>query len=85
MGLLLKLLTLPVSGPIEGVVWIAKKVAEQADKELYDAEKVQGQLMELELRYDLEEISEEEYLATEQVLLERLRISRERQAAESEK
>jgi len=60
-------------------------VAEQADKELYDAEKVQGQLMELELRYDLEEISEEEYLATEQVLLERLRISRERQAAESEK
>jgi len=41
--------------------------------------------MELELRYDLEEISEEEYLATEQVLLERLRISRERQAAESEK
>ena len=85
MGLLLKLLTLPVSGPIEGVVWIAKKVAEQADKELHDAEKVQGQLMELELRYDLEEISEEEYLATEQVLLERLRISRERQAAESEK
>jgi len=85
MGLLLKLLTLPVSGPIEGVVWIAEKLAEQADKELYDAEKVQGQLMELELRYDLEEISEEEYLATEQVLLERLRISRERQAAESEK
>jgi hypothetical protein len=84
MGLLLKLLTLPVSGPIEGVVWIAKKVAEQADKELYDPEGVHGQLMELELRYDLEEISEEEYLATEQILLERLRIGRERQAAESE-
>lgn len=84
MGLLLKLLTLPVSGPILGVVWIAKKMAEQADKELYDAEKVHGQLMELELRYDLGEISEEEYLATEQILLERLRIGRERQAAESE-
>lgn len=85
MDLLLKLLTLPISGPIEGMVWIAKKVAEQADNELYDAEKVHGQLMELELRYDLEEISEEEYLATEQILLERLRIGQERQAAESEK
>ena len=84
MGWILKLLTLPVLGPIEGVTWIAKKVAEQADKELYDEEKVRGQLMELELRYDLGEISEEEYLATEQILLERLRISRERQAAENE-
>lgn len=84
MGLLLKLLTLPISGPIEGVVWIAKKVAEQADRELYDAEKVHGQLMELELNYDLGEINEEEYLATEEILLERLRIGRERQAAENE-
>ncbi len=84
MGWLLKLLTFPVLGPIEGVTWIAKKVAEQADKELYDEEKVRGQLMELELQYDLREISEEEYLATEEVLLGRLRISRERQAEEDE-
>jgi hypothetical protein len=66
------------------VTWIAKKVAEQADKELYDEEKVRGQLMELELKYDLREISEEEYLAAEEILLGRLRISRERQAAENE-
>lgn len=84
MGWILKLLTFPVLGPIEGVTWIAKKVAEQADKELYDEEKVRGQLMELELKYDLKEISEEEYLATEEVLLGRLRISRERQAEEDE-
>lgn len=84
MGLLIKLLTLPVMGPIEGVVWIAKKVAEQADKELYDEEKVRGQLIELELRYDLGEINEEEYLAAEEILLGRLRIIRERKAAESE-
>jgi len=84
VGWLLKLLTLPVLGPIEGVTWIAKKVAEQADKELYDEEKVRGQLMELELKYDLREISEEEYLAAEEILLGRLRISRERQAEEDE-
>jgi hypothetical protein len=66
------------------VTWIAKKVAEQAEKELYDEDKVRGQLMELELHYDLGEIGEEEYLAAEEILLGRLRIIRERQAAENE-
>ena len=59
-------------------------MAEQAEKELYDEDKVRGQLMELEVRYDLGEISEEEYMAAEEALLERLRVIRERQAAESE-
>jgi len=84
MGFLIDLLTFPVMGPIKGVVWIAEKVAEQADMEMYDEDKVRGQLMELELRYDLEEISEEEYLAAEEALLEQLRVIRERQAAERE-
>ena len=84
MGFLVNLLALPVMGPIKGVVWIAKKVAEQADTEVYDGDKVRGQLIELELRYDLEEFGEEEYLAAEEALLERLRVIRERQAAERE-
>lgn len=79
MGILGKLLTLPVSGPIKGVLWIGEKVAEQVDRELYDEDKVRGQLMELELRYDMGEISEEEYLAAEDELLDRLKIIRERQ------
>jgi hypothetical protein len=81
MGFLTDLLTFPVLGPIKGVIWIAEKVNEQVEKELYDEEKVRGQLMEMELRLDLGEISEEEYLEVEEVLLERLRIIRERQAA----
>jgi hypothetical protein len=84
MGFLTDLLTFPVLGPIKGVVWIAEKVAEQADRELYDEEAVRGQLMELELRYDLGEIGEEEYLAAEEALLERLKVIRERQVAERE-
>jgi hypothetical protein len=84
MGFLIDLLTFPVMGPIKGVVWIAEKVAEQADMEMYNEDKVRGQLVELELRYDLGEISEEEYLAAEEALLERLRVIRERQAAERE-
>ena len=84
MGFLIDLLTLPVTGPLKGLIWIAEKVAEQADKVLYDEDAVRGQLMELELHYDLGEISEEEYLEAEEALLERLRVIRERQAAERE-
>ena len=80
MGFLTNLLTFPVMGPIKGVMWIAEKVDEQVEKELYDEDAVRGKLMELELRLDLGEISEEEHLEAEEVLLERLRIIRERQA-----
>jgi hypothetical protein len=81
MGLI-DLLTFPMMGPIKGVIWIAEKLNEQAEKELYGEDAVRGQLMELELRYDLGEISEDEYLAAEEALLARLKVSRERQAAE---
>ncbi len=78
MGFLVDLLTFPVLGPIKGVIWIAEKVDEQVEKELYDEDKVRGQLMELELRLDVGEISEEEYLEAEEVLLDRLKVIRER-------
>jgi hypothetical protein len=81
MGFLTDLLTFPVLGPIKGIVWIAEKVSEQAEKELYDEDKLRGQLMELELHYDLGEIDEQEYLAAEEILLERLRVARERKAS----
>ncbi len=84
MGFLFDLLTLPVSGPLKGVMWITEKVAEQVDKELYDEDKIRGQLMELELLYDQGEMSDDDYLANEEILLERLRISRERRAPEDE-
>jgi hypothetical protein len=81
MGFLFDLLTFPVTGPIKGVVWIAEKVAEQAELEFFSEDKIRGQLMELELRYDLGEIGKEEYLAAEDILLERLRAARDRQSA----
>jgi hypothetical protein len=84
VGFLFKLLTLPVTGPFQGVIWIAEKLVEQVDKELYDEDKVRGQLMELELHFDMGEIGEEEYLAAEDVLLARLKVIRERQAAARE-
>ncbi|MCJ7620595.1 MAG: gas vesicle protein GvpG [Anaerolineae bacterium] len=84
MGFLTNLLTFPVLGPVKGVMWVAEKLSEQAEKELYDKDKLRGYLMELELRYDLGEIEEEEYLAAEEILLERLKVAREHQTASSE-
>lgn len=84
METLLNLLTFPILGPIRGVQWIAEKVAEQAERELYSEDAVRGQLTELELRFDLGEITEQEYLTAEEVLLGRLRVVRERQTAEGE-
>jgi len=84
MSFLIDLLTLPVMGPIKGVIWIAEKVSEQAEKEIYSEGAVRGKLMELELRFDLGEINEEEYMEAEEALLARLKIIRERQAAQRE-
>ena len=84
MGFLINLLTFPVLGPIKGVMWIAEKVVEQADKEVYDEDKLRGLLMELELRFELGEMAEQEYLAAEEVLLERLKVARQRKTAGSE-
>jgi hypothetical protein len=84
MGFLAKLVTLPITGPIQGVLWIAGKINEQVENELYDEGKVRGQLLELEMRYDLGEIDEEEYLSVEEALLQRLKEIRERQAAAGE-
>ena len=81
MGLVTNLLTLPVSGPFRGVMWIVQKLAEQAEHTMYDEGAVRAQLLELELRYDLKEIDEDEYLAAEEELLAQLKAVREHNAA----
>jgi len=80
MGLFLDLLTLPVLGGPRMVHWVAKKVTEEAEREVLDEDKVRGQLLELQVRYDLGEITEEEYDEQESVLVERLNAIREAKA-----
>lgn len=81
MGILLDLLALPLTGPIYGTLWVAEKLREQAENEMYDEGKVRGKLMELEMLLDLGEISEDEYLTAEDDLLERLKEIRAYKAA----
>jgi hypothetical protein len=71
VGLITGLLTLPLA-PVRGTVWIAARVAEQAARELDEETGIRRELAELEMRYDLGEISEAEYAEAEESLFERL-------------
>ena len=39
MGLFTGLLTLPLA-PVRGVVWVAEQVAQEADRQLYDEDRI---------------------------------------------
>lgn len=72
MNLLLRILTLPVSGPLEAAWWTANKLAERAEEVYYDDAPIKAALLDLELRLDLGKITEEEFEAEEAILLARL-------------
>jgi len=80
VGFVFDLLTSPVLGPIRGVHWLATKVAEAAEGELLDEDRVRNELLELQMRLDEGEISEEEYDEQEKVLVEQLNAIREAKA-----
>lgn len=76
MGLITGLLTLPLA-PVRGVAWVAEKVAEEAERELYDENRILRELIELETARDRGEIDEEHFDFAVDQLLERLQIGRE--------
>ena len=75
MGLITGLLTLPLA-PVRGTVWLAERIQEQAENELYDEGTIQAQLMEIEAAREAGEIGEEEATLAEDALLERLIAAR---------
>lgn len=83
MSILGSILAFPLLGPVGGVSWIANQLLTQVENELYDEDAVRGQMVELELRYDLGELSEEAFTAGEDVLLERIKQIREHHAAQN--
>jgi len=68
--------------PLKGLVWLAEKVDEVAARELSDEGRLKDKLMELQLRFELDEISEEEYTRQETELLDRLNTIQEEQKNE---
>ena len=71
MGLITGLLTLPLA-PVRGTVWLAERIQEQAEQELYDESAIRRSLFELEEARDSGALSDEEIDAAENELLERL-------------
>lgn len=77
MSLLLKLVTLPFTGPLDAAWWTAKKLAERAEEVYYDDAPIRSALLDLELRLELGEIDEEAFEAEETELLNHLNEIRE--------
>jgi hypothetical protein len=68
--------------PLKGLIWVADKVDQAAAKELYGKDNLKDKLMELQLRFELDEISEEEYTKQEGELLDRLSKAMEENGSE---
>jgi hypothetical protein len=62
--------------PVKGFLGIFKKIHEMVEQELSDETYLREKLMALRLRFELDEISEEEYSQQERELLERLDAAR---------
>lgn len=75
------LLLLPIKGPIAGFRWVMSTIQKMADEELMNDQPWKERLIELQMRLELGEITEEEYVAEEAVVFQALRDIRARREA----
>lgn len=80
--MLLRLLTLPIAGPVRAGWWVVERVVGAAEAELYDEDRIVAALRTLAAEVEDGRITEEEYAAGEAALLERLVEARRRRAIE---
>ncbi|HET6818843.1 MAG TPA: gas vesicle protein GvpG [Mycobacteriales bacterium] len=71
MGLIRGLVLLPLA-PVAGVVWIADRLADEAERQLHDDGALRLQLADLAAAYDRGEISADEYDRIEEELLRQM-------------
>ena len=82
--MLLKLLTLPITGPLDGIFWLGEQILERANAELDDKENLQKQLLALQLAFDIGDISEEDFEIQEEELLLEIQAMEEEEEEEEE-
>src|SRR5919112_5768512 len=73
MGLLTNLLFFPVTGPVAGIRWSLGQVEKVVVEELTDDAPVKQELMELQMKLELGDIDDDEYVRREADLMTRLR------------
>jgi len=71
MGLLTGLLTWPLT-PLRGVLWLAERVQQQAERVYYDPVSIRNQIAELDRALAAGEISEQECEQAQEELISRL-------------
>jgi gas vesicle protein GvpG len=76
MGLITGLLTLPLA-PVRGTVWIAEKLAEEAERELQSERSPRRRLLVAERQLELGLLTEEEYEVIEEAALDQLEAEQE--------
>ncbi|MFF3412517.1 gas vesicle protein GvpG [Streptomyces sp. NPDC002742] len=74
MGLITGLLTLPIA-PVRGVIWVAEKLHDAAERELHDPCVLRAQLAVLNREFEDGGISLEEFEREEERLLDRLHVA----------
>jgi hypothetical protein len=72
------ILMLPLKGPIAGIKWIMRTIQKMADEELLNDQPWKERLIELQMRLELGEIQEEEYVREEAAVFQALRDIRAR-------
>jgi cytochrome c-type biogenesis protein CcmI len=77
VGLFLSLVTLPVSGPVGGVLWVAEQVRAAAEREYFDEGAIRQRLADLEQQVEAGELAEDEFEAASDELFQRLLEARE--------
>jgi hypothetical protein len=75
MGLFTGLLTLPLA-PVRGVVWVADQLAAEAERQLYDEDRIRAELLALELESEEGMLDNDELEWREEQLLTRLAEAR---------
>ena len=70
--------------PVRGTAWVAEQITEEAERRLYDEDAIKREMLQLEIESDEGLLGEKERAAKEDELLDRLAISRRRQAEELE-
>jgi len=58
--------------PLNGIIWLGKKINEVAEKEFSDEGLIKERLMEVQMKFEMDKISEKEYNKQEAELLARL-------------
>ena len=58
--------------PLNGIIWLGKMINEVAEREFSDEGLIKEKLMEVQMKFEMDQISEKEYNKQEAELLARL-------------